>query len=128
MFPNGGLLSLFLNEGEANAPAVLAAARERNSVVLATYVLCGIMEVLTGHLRGRGCSVTPMLSSVFCSCVLRMLWVWFVFPLKHTLAFLFLCYPISWILTNICHFVTAIVLSHREKKAAEAQKTAVAAP
>lgn len=117
MFPNGGLLSLFLNEGEANAPAVLAAARERNSVVLATYVLCGIMEVLTGHLRGRGCSVTPMISSVFCSCVLRMLWVWFVFPLKHTLAFLFLCYPLSWILTNICHVITAIVLARRERRA-----------
>lgn len=125
MFPNGGLLSLFLNEGEANASAVIAAARERNSVVLSTYVLCGIMEVLTGHLRGRGCSVTPMISSVFCSCVLRMLWVWFVFPLKHTLAFLFLCYPLSWILTNVCHAVTAVVLARRERRGA-APKTSEA--
>ena len=112
------LLSLFIDKSLPEAPLIMSAAKERNSVVLATYFLCGIMEVLTGHLRGRGCSITPMLSSVFCSCVLRILWVWFVFPLKHTLAFLFLCYPISWILTNICHIVTAIVLMRKEKKRA----------
>ncbi len=114
-----GLLSLFVDTSLEEAPLILAAAKERNSVVLSTYFLCGIMEVLTGYLRGRGCSITPMLSTVFCSCVLRILWVWFVFPLRHTLAFLFLCYPISWILTNICHVVTAVVLMRKEKKAAQ---------
>jgi Na+-driven multidrug efflux pump len=96
---------------------VLAAARERTSVVRATYMLCGIMEVVLGHLRGRGCSVIPMISSLVCSCLLRMLWVWFVFPCNPTsLAFLFLCYPLSWILTILCHFVTAAILTRREKK------------
>ena len=115
MFPKGGLLSLFINSGETNAPLILAAARERNSVVLATYVLCGIMEVVLGHLRGRGCSVTPMVSSLVCSCLLRMLWVWFVFPFNPTLPFLLLCYPISWILTILCHFVTVRVLNRHER-------------
>lgn len=112
------ILSLFVDGSLEEAPLILAAAKERNSVVLSTYFFCGIMEVLTGHLRGRGCSITPMLSSVFCSCVLRVVWVCFVFPLRHSLAFLFLCYPISWILTNVCHTVTALVLMRREKRLA----------
>ena len=112
------ILSFFVDSSLSETPLIIAAAKERNSVVLTTYFLCGIMEVLTGHLRGRGCSITPMVSSVFCSCVLRVAWTWFVFPLKHTLAFLFLCYPISWLLTNICHLVTAIVLVKKEKKRA----------
>ena len=117
MFPSGGLLSIFINSSDPSAHLVLAAARERNSVVLATYVLCGIMEVVLGHLRGRGCSFIPMISSLVCSCLLRMLWVRFVFPFNPTsLAFLFLCYPLSWILTILCHFVTAAILTNREKK------------
>lgn len=117
LFPNGGILSFFINSSDANAPLVLAAARERNSVVLSLYVLCGIMEVALGHLRGRGCSVTPMISSLVCSCLLRMLWVWFVFPLRpDSLAFLFYCYPISWVLTILCHLLTAFILTKREKK------------
>ena len=116
LFPGGGILSLFLRKGEG--AAVLAAARERNSIVLTTYFICGIMEVLTGHLRGRGCSITPMISSLVCSCLMRLLWVWFVFPHAPSLPFLFLCYPISWILTNICHLVTSIVLTRNEKRRA----------
>ena len=116
LFPGGGILSLFLRKGEG--AAVLAAARERNSIVLTTYFICGIMEVLTGHLRGRGCSITPMISSLICSCLMRLLWVWFVFPHAPSLPFLFLCYPISWILTNICHLVTSIVLTRNEKRRA----------
>ncbi len=116
LFPNGGILSLFIKSGQAHIPEVLDAARDRNAIVLTTYVICGLMEVLTGHLRGRGCSITPMISSLVCSCLMRLLWVWFVFPLAPTLGFLFLCYPISWILTNLCHIATSAVLTHREKK------------
>ena len=112
------ILSLFVDKSLAETPLIIAAAKERNSVVLTTYFLAGIMEVLTGHLRGRGCSITPMISSLVCSCLLRVLWVWFVFPFRHTLAFLFLCYPISWLLTAICHLLTALVLMQKEKRCA----------
>ncbi len=114
-----GILSLFVDTALPEAPLIIAAAKERNSVVLSFYFLCGIMEVLTGHLRGRGCSITPMISSLVCSCFLRVLWVWFVFPLSHTLSFLFLCFPISWLLTNLAHLATALVLMYREKRKAQ---------
>lgn len=111
------ILSLFIDGALEEAPLILAAAKERNSIILSTYVLCGIMEVLTGHLRGKGCSLSPMLIAFVCSCFLRVAWVVLVFPhLSHTLISLFLCYPISWILTNICYVIVAIALLRREKR------------
>ena len=112
------ILSIFVDKSLAEAPLIMAAAKERNSVVLSTYVLCGIMEVFMGHLRGRGCSVAPMFCSLFCSCVLRVLWVLFVFPLHPTFPFLFVCYPISWCLTNLCQIVIALRLMRKDKRQA----------
>jgi len=112
-----GLLSLFIDGTLAEAPLILAAAKERNSIILSTYVLCGIMEVLTGHLRGKGYSLSPMIVSLIFSCVLRVLWVIFVFPyLPHTLVSLFLCYPISWLLTSLCYVAIILFNAYREKK------------
>ena len=113
------ILSLFVDATLPEAPLIIAAAKERNSVVLSFYFFCGIMEVLTGHLRGRGCSITPMISSLVCSCFLRVMWVWLVFPMNRTLPFLFLCFPISWVLTNFAHLATALVLMRREKRKAK---------
>ena len=115
------ILSLFIDKSLEEAPLIMAAAKERNSVVLTTYVLCGIMEVFMGHLRGRGCSVAPMFCSLICSCGLRVLWVIFVFPLHPTFAFLFLCYPLSWVLTNLCQVVIAFMLMKRDKRQASLQ-------
>ena len=116
-----GILSLFIDGSLAEAPLILAAAKERNSIILSTYVLCGIMEVLTGHLRGKGYSLSPMICAFIFSCFLRVAWITFVFPyLTHTLFALFICYPLSWICTNICYVVLIFISIHKEKKAAKA--------
>ena len=35
------------------------------------------------------------------ACLLRILWVLFVFPLHPSLPFLILCFPISWLVVSI---------------------------
>lgn len=110
------ILGLFVDKTLPEVALIVEAAKERNSIVLTMYFLCGIMEVLTGHLRGRGCSFLPMIVTLVCACGLRVLWAIFVFPLKHTLWFLFLCYPISWILTSLCLLFIALWLMKKEKR------------
>ena len=110
------ILGLFVDKTLPEVGLIVEAAKERNSVVLTMYVLCGIMEILSGHLRGRGCSLLPMVSTLVFACGLRVLWAIFVFPLKHTLWFLFLCYPISWTLTSLCLLLNALWLMKKEKK------------
>ncbi len=69
------------------------------------YFLCGIMEVQAGQLRGLGYSTTAMVNSLVGACGFRILWVMFVLPFRRTTEVLFLCWPISWILVMIMHFV-----------------------
>lgn len=120
------ILGLFVDKTLPEAYLIMEAAKERNSVVLTTYVLCGVMEIFTGHLRGRGCSFFPMISALVCACGLRVAWAIFVFPLKHAVWFLFLCYPISWILTSFCLLMNALWLMKKEKRQAtqEAERDA----
>lgn len=65
------------------------------------YFIFGLLEVSTGALRGYGRSLGPMLVSVLGICGIRLLWVFAVFPIPafHSPKWLYLSYPISWIIT-----------------------------
>jgi len=102
----GGLLMLckgWLFRIYTNDDAVVAAAAIRTGIIAPTYFLCGMMDALVGLLRGMGSSVTPMVVSIVGVCVLRILWILFVFPLAPTLNTLYLSYPVSWMVTLIAH-------------------------
>lgn len=88
------LLSLYSPE-----PDVIAAGLERMYVVCSTYFLCGMMDVMTGSLRGIGYSILPMTVSILGVCVFRIIWVVTIFAAKPTMQVLMLSYPVSWALT-----------------------------
>lgn len=67
------------------------------------YFVCPLMEVLAGSLRGMGRSIQPAVTTFLGACVLRVLWVTFLFPLHRTFGFIMLSYPISWTLVCIVH-------------------------
>ena len=109
--------SLFIDTTLPEAPLVIAAAVERSKVILSLYFVCGIMEVMAGYLRGVGCSVMPMISSVFGVCCFRAAWVFLVFPYLPQTAFsLFVAYIFSWLIVIAMHLVTTIVVGRRMKK------------
>lgn len=78
-------------------PGVIQAGVDRMMMIVFTYALCSVMDVITGALRGIGHSVSPAVVTLLGACLLRIEWVMFVFPLHRTLPFLLLCMPISWI-------------------------------
>lgn len=102
---SGALIGLYIDPASPDKEAVISTTREIVRVMLNTYVLCGIMEVLSGTLRGFGKSVSPMLVNLICTCGLRLLWANFVFPLEafNTVIGLMLVYPISWFATYILY-------------------------
>ena len=72
----------------------------RLKYLVLVYFLCALMEVLNGALRGLGHSLTPMIVTMMGACVLRVFWVFWIFPRDPTLNNLLLSYPVSWILTS----------------------------
>lgn len=94
------LLSIYSTD-----PEVIAYGLERMLLVCTPYFTCGIMNVLVGAMRGFGSSLTPMAASIFGVCVLRVIWIYTVFPLNRTFFMLFLSYPLSWVATALIEAV-----------------------
>ena len=70
-----------------------------------TYFLCGIMDLLPGALRGMGHSTVPMILSVIGTVGTRIVWIYVIFPYHRSLDFLFISYPVSWLLTIIMQVI-----------------------
>lgn len=89
---------------------VISFGMQRLSVISVTYCLCGMMDVLAGTIRGLGYSMLPMIVSLIGACVFRIIWIFTVFRVQHTLFILYASYPISWILTILAHFVCYLIV------------------
>ncbi|MBQ9980115.1 MAG: MATE family efflux transporter [Oscillospiraceae bacterium] len=91
------LLSIYITDSaEAIEYGIL-----RMKFMCLSFFLCGMMDVVTGAIRGMGKSLFPMAITILGVCGIRILWVYTVFqvPEMHTLNWLFISYPISWIIT-----------------------------
>lgn len=77
----------------------------RMLMVCAPYFLCGLMDVMVGCIRGLGYSFMPMIVSLAGACGLRIVWIFTIFRWNQTLQTLYLSYPITWLITAICHFI-----------------------
>ena len=100
----GALSAIFsgqLSSLMSSTPAVIMYSKQKMIIVSSTYFICGINEVLSGALRGMGKPIIPTISTLIFMCMLRIVWVHFVFPICPTLTFLYLVWPIGWILCII---------------------------
>ncbi|MBQ8302192.1 MAG: MATE family efflux transporter [Clostridia bacterium] len=112
------LASLYIDSADPNREAVMAAALELMRFMLACYFLCGIMDTLSGALRGLGYSLIPMIVSIGAICVLRTIWVFCVFPTEpfHSLIGIYTIYPISWSLGILFNVLALLILYPKIKK------------
>lgn len=99
------LLSLYTTSEE-----VIQYGLMRMSIISTFYLLCGIMDVFVGSLRGLGYSIMPMLVSLSGACLFRVIWIFTVFQSYHTLFSLYISYPISWILTAGTHLLCYLIV------------------
>ena len=105
------LLSIYLT----NEAAAIGYGITRMSFICVIYFLCGLMDVMSGVLRGMGCSVAPMLVTVLGVCGFRLAWIYTIFQVEqfHTLEILYLSYPISWVLTFAALLCVFFVVKRR---------------
>lgn len=85
----------------STTPEVIKYSQQRMLVVSGTYFICGINEVLGGVLKGMGKPILPTIATLVFMCLIRFPWVYFVFPLCPNLTFLYLIWPIGWVLSII---------------------------
>lgn len=93
--------------------AVADYAFTRMQWVLLTQFVASSYEISGSALRGLGYSMTPTLITVFGTCVLRLGWVFWIFPANNTFLGLMLVYPASWILTGVAMLAAWWIISNR---------------
>ena len=91
-------------------PEVISWGILRMKILFTTYALCGIMDVVSGALRGLGSSLQPAIVTMLGVCVLRVVWVFCIFPLDRTMENLLISYPVSWFLTAAVNAVFLWIL------------------
>ena len=109
------LLSIYTSD-----PQVLPYGIDRIHVVCLTYLLCGLMDVACGVVRGMGAAVTPTVVSLTGACGLRIVWIFTVFGSMHNLFVLYLSYPVTWIVTFTMHMVCFVWFYRRLRRSGAA--------
>lgn len=63
-----------------------------------------LYENMSGYLRGFGLSLVPAILTVFGVCVVRLVWIYTVFPAHRTFTTIMLVYPLSLATTAVLIF------------------------
>ena len=109
--------SIFIDSNDPNKEIIIDSVMSILRVTVSFYFMCGIMETLSGALRGLGYSLAPMLMSIGGVCGLRILWIFAIFPLEpfNTVSGLYLCYPLTWTTTALMLTVTLAIVWRKTK-------------
>lgn len=105
------LLSLYASESE-----VMEAALVRFSVMLLPTVLCGIVDLGSGALRGIGYSAHTTVISLVCVFLFRWLWIAAVFPLFPNPVCVYLATVVSRLLNALFNYILLAFLLRKNSR------------
>lgn len=100
----GSLSAIFsgqLSSLMSDNPTVISYSVQKMVIISSTYFICGINSILCESLRGLGRPSVPTVATFFYSCLFRFIWVYGLFPLIPTFSFLYLVWPVSWVLSIV---------------------------
>lgn len=107
------LLRLFVDSEES-----IEAGYTRLSVLGYMYIFNFLMNISASMLRGLKRSTYPMVTTLVCCTVLRIVLILTVFPLEtfHTVFWLYALFPITWVIATICNAIALFVVVPKECK------------
>ena len=104
----GALSAIFsgpLSSIMTDDPQVIAYSRQKMVIISSTYFICGINDIFSAALRGMGKPTFPTITTLIFMCGLRFIWVYWIFPLVPNLTFLYLVWPIGWVICITCALI-----------------------
>lgn len=118
----GGLSAFFSGELSSlmsTTPEVIAYSRQKMIIISSTYFICGINEILGGTLKGMNKPIIPTIATFVFMCLLRFVWVYGIFPIHPNLTFLYLVWPVGWILSIITLLIAFFPAMNKLQRSAE---------
>lgn len=105
-------------------PVYIGAARTRMLYMCLFFGFCGLMNVVSGCVRGLGEAKLPLVISIICSVAFRITWIYTYAASKGTIEAIYVSYPLCWALCaglDVLAFV--FVLKRRERELSERKET-----
>ena len=90
------LLSLFLRDSK-----VIGIGVHMIYFLVPTYIICSLIEILSGCLRGFGDVKWPTVFTLGGILLVRTPWLLLLLPRMHTIQIVLMSYPVSWISTAV---------------------------
>ena len=113
----GALSAIFsgpLSSIMSDNPEVIKYSQQKMVIVSSTYFICGINEILGAAMRGLRKPIIATVCTMIYMCGIRFIWVYLIYPLfpaNNQLTYLYLIWPIGWVLsiaTILCFFLPTI--------------------
>lgn len=92
-------------------PNVIAIGKTMMYSVVPGYLFVAISHALAGVLRGAGLTKIPMYVMVICWCVCRVIWITVTVKLFNDIRFVFLGWPVTWVLS-----ATVLIIYYKRSK------------
>ena len=84
-----------------DSPEVISAGKSMMLMMCWSYVIYVVSDTFISCSRGFGRSLGVTVMNVVGIILPRLIWIWVFFPMHRTIEFLFLCYPISYVISSI---------------------------
>ena len=98
-------------------PAVIQAGAERLFIVASVYVIFGVADVFVGAIRGYGVPIAPVVINLLGTCVFRLVWIAWLDTSRFGVEWVYISYPISWMLILLALVPFWFHLRHKERRA-----------
>jgi len=83
-------------------------------VMVVVYFTAGTLTTMPGVMRGMGYSITPMLITLVCACLMRIVWLNTAFAWYPTVKMLYAVYPVTWSMGAIGHLISYLCVRKRQ--------------
>lgn len=100
----GALSAIFspqLSSLMSSDPAVIEYSCQKMIIISSTYFICGINDIIGAAVRGMGRPMLATVATFLYMCVLRFFWVYVMFPLCPNFTFLYLVWPVGWVMSLV---------------------------
>ena len=130
----GSLSAIFsrqLSSIMTNSAAAIEYSHQKMIIISSTYFICGINEIMCAAMRAMRRPIVSTVTTLIYMCLFRFIWVYVFFPLCPNFTFLFLVWPVGWVLsisTILVFYIPTVRRLRREYRSADAQTAAESAP
>ncbi len=95
-------------------PMVVEKGMEMLRIMVPTFWTYVFIEIYSGSLRGMGDSFIPMILTSLGVCVLRVLWLFTIVPLRPEISTIVYSYPITWSVTSVLFIIYYIYFTKKQ--------------